>query len=67
MSEVPVRESKAPTAWACHPSSGTTFRVLELDHPPEPHLLGRVPNDLRKSGGWNDDWIPVLERRREDG
>jgi hypothetical protein len=40
---------------------------VELDHPPKAYLPGRVPNDLREGSGRNDNPIPVLQRRIEDG
>jgi len=43
------------------------FGFAELDHPPKAYLPGRVPNDLREGSGRDDNPIPVLQSRIEDG
>src|SRR5215468_4940613 len=37
------------------------FGSLKLNHPPKPHLPGRVANDLRQSRGWDDDSTVLLQ------
>jgi hypothetical protein len=43
------------------------FGLVELDHPPKAYLPGRVPNHLREGSGRDDNPIPVLQSRIEDG
>jgi hypothetical protein len=43
------------------------FGFVKLDHPPKANLPGRVPNDLGEGSGRDDNPIPVLQRRIEDG
>ena len=43
------------------------FGFIMLDHPPQAHLLSRIPNDLRENGGRNDDSVPVFQGRSENG
>jgi len=42
------------------------FGFFMLDHPPQAHLLSRIPNDLRESCGRNDDSAAVFQGRSEN-
>ena len=42
------------------------FGFIMLNHTPQAHLPGRIPNNLRESGGRNDDSGTVLQGRSEN-
>src|SRR5215472_16583756 len=43
------------------------FGLVELDNPPKAYLPGRIPDDLREGSGRDDNAIPVLQSRIQDG